>query len=783
MSLEIALVLAILVAALASFIGGWLRMDVTALLALVALAVSGVLTPAQAFAGFSSPAVVTVVGMFVITAALARTGVANMVGRQVLRVAPDGDTGLVLAIMLTAALVSSVMNNVGVAAMFLPVVMDMARRTGTPPSKLLMPLVLGAHLGGLTTLIGTPPNILASDALREQGLTPFHVFDFTAPATLIAVAGVAFVALVGVRLLPARDPGAADRGDADLAEAFDLHERIFTVRVPSRSPLEGRALAESRLGSALGLHVLALLRGHETHLAPPPETPLRGADRLVVQGRPDLLLELRNHRHLELEDEPRADERLDSARVGLAEAELRPDSDLVGTTLLESGFRQRFGVIVLAVRRGDTLSRKHLERVRLEAGDVLLLQGERARLDALRGSRSFPELRPTTAAAAVDRFRLEERIISLRVTEHSLFIGKSLAETRVGDAAGLTVLGIIRDGATDLLPTPDEVFRAGDILLMKADPADLAVLRGLQRLEIERDQAPPLTTLESEQVGLMEVVLSPRSGLEGKAPREIGFREKYGLSVVAVWRGDRAYRSNLRDLPLRFGDALLVFGPREKLKLLAREPDFLVLTESAQEPPRSGKAPVSVAVLAAAILPALLGVLAIEVAVVMGAVGMVLTRCVQPGEAYDSIEWPAVILIAGLLPLGTALDQTGAARLFTGAVLEPAAWLGPRGILAALCITTAIGVQVIPAPAMVVLMAPVAFTTAADMGLSPHALLMGVALSAASLASPISHAANVLVMGPGGYRFADYLRVGGPLTVLVLVLVVAVLPFFFPLTG
>jgi di/tricarboxylate transporter len=785
MSLDIALVFATLLTAVVLFVTGWLRMDVTALLVLALLAVTGILTPTQAFAGFSSPAVITVGGMFVISAALARTGVANIVGRQLLKVAGEREAPLVVTIMLTAGVLSSVMNNIGVAAMLLPVVMDIARRTGLPPSKLLMPLALGSLMGGLTTLVGTPPNLLASEALREQGLEPLRLFDFTGPGLLILLAGVAFVGVIGRHLLPSRDPrgeaAGGGTGNGDLARTFNLQERIFTIRLPSRSPLSGKVLADSRLGSALGLHVMAILREGQTSLAPSPETVLQAGDRLVVQGRPDLLLELRNRRHLQVEEDTRVSERLASAEVGLAEAPVTADSDLVGSTLLQLGFRQRFGVIVLALRRQGAVRRTHLEAIPLEAGDLLLLQGHRPLLDELNGSKSFPEVRPLEPEAAVERYQLDERFTSLRVTEQSLLVGQSLAESRVGDAAGLTVIAVVRDGETKLIPDPGEIFRTGDVLLIKAHPADLEVLRGLQRLEIDSEDAPPLAILESDRVGLMEVVLAPRSTLVGKAPREIGFRDKYGLSVLAVWRGDRAYRSNLRDMALRFGDALLVFGPRERLKLLAREPDFLVLSEAIQEPPLTSRAPVAVAVLAGVLLPVLLGWVSIAVAVVIGAVAMVLTHCLKPEEAYRAVEWPAIILIAGMLPLGTALEQSGGARLIADAVLGAAGDLGPRGILAGLCILTALGAQMIPAAAVVVLMAPIAITTAADLGLSPHALLIGVALSAASLSSPVAHPANVLIMGPGGYRYVDYLRLGVPLTIMVLVIVVALLPFFFPL--
>jgi di/tricarboxylate transporter len=782
MSLEIALVFVILVSAMVMFVTGWMRMDVTALLVLVLLAATGILTPTEAFAGFSSPAVVTIAGMFVVSAALARTGVASLLGRQLLRVAGSRETPLVVALMLSAGLLSTVMSNIGVVAMLLPVAMDMARRTGLSPSRLLMPLLLAAHLGGLGTLIGTPPNLLASEALSERGLSPFRLLDFTPPGALILVAGVVFVGVVGVRLLPRRDPrGGAGSATTDLVKTFNLHERIFTVRLPSRSPLAGKMLAESRLGSALGLHVMAVLREGEMSLSPSPDTVLAAGDRLVVQGRPEFLLELRDRRHLKLEDTATQGERLVSGEVGLAEARIAADSDLVGSTLLQLGFRQRFGAIVLAVERGDGVRRTHLERIPLEADDVLLLQGPQERLGELGGTRSFPDVRLIPPEEAVERFLLDDRLLSLRVTEESLLVGRSLADMRIGDAAGLTVVAIIRDGRTNVLPDPDELFRAEDVLLIKAHPDDLAVLRGLQRLEIESFDAPSLASLESENVGLMEVVLAPRSTLVGKAPREIGFRDKYGLSVLAIWRGDRAYRSNLRDMALRFGDALLVFGPRERLKLLAREPDFLVLTQAVQEPPLTAKAPVSVAVLVAMLVPVLLGVVPVAVAVVMAAVAMVLSRCLTPEEAYRAVEWPAIILIAGMLPLGTALDQSGGAQLVATAVLGAVGELGPRGILAGLCVVTALAAHLIPAAAVVVLMAPIAITTAADFGLSAHALLMGVALSAASLSSPVAHPANVLVMGPGGYRYGDYLRVGGPLTLIVLGIIVTMLPAFFPL--
>jgi di/tricarboxylate transporter len=783
MTVDIALVFGILVFAVVFFVTGWLRMDLVALLVMGALAVTGLVSPAQALAGFSNPAVVTVGGMFVISAALGRTGVASILGRQVLRVARGGEAALIAVIMGTAGLLSAFMNNVGVAAMMLPVVMDLARRVGSAPSKLLMPLALGSLLGGLTTLIGTPPNILASEALRDVGLPPFRLFDFTPLGLLILVFGIGFVVLGGRHLLPDRDPrGEASRGSGtDLAQTFELHERFFTVRIPRNSPLAGRTLSESRLGSALGLHVLAILREGRPNLAPKPAVVLRAGDRLLVQGRPDLLVELRSGRHLVLEDDPHNLERLVSERIGLAEARVGPDSGLEGRSLLQSGFRENLGVVVLAIRRAGVPRRTHLDELRLQAGDLLLLQGARDRLATAAESPDLKDFQPLTVSDVLARYRLDERFFTLRVTDSSILAGKSIAQTRIGDAAGLTVLGIVRDGATSLMPTPEEVFHPGDLLLVKADPKDLDVLRGLSRIVLETDVEPPLEELESERVGLLEVVLAPRSSLVGMTPRQIGFRDKYGISVLAVWREGRAYRSNLRDMPLHFGDSLLVFGPRERLKLLAREPDFIVLSETVQEPPRRHLAPVATLILVATLAPVLLGWIHIAIAVVLGATAMVLSRTVTAQEAYRAIEWPAIVLIGGMLPLGTALAQTGAAAVVADAVVGTTGTFGPRGVLAGLALMTAIGAQVIPSAALVVLMAPIALSTAAELGLSPYALMMGVALSAASLSSPVAHPANVLVMGPGGYRYVDYLRLGLPLTLIVLLVVVGVLPYLFPL--
>jgi di/tricarboxylate transporter len=290
--------------------------------------------------------------------------------------------------------------------------------------------------------------------------------------------------------------------------------------------------------------------------------------------------------------------------------------------------------------------------------------------------------------------------------------------------------------------------------------------------------------LETEMVGLVEAVLSPHSTLVNKTLREIHFREKYGLSVLAIWRQGRAFRTDLAEIPLQFGDAFLLYGPRNKISLLVDEPDFLVLGEELEEAPRREKAPLAVIIMSAVVISVLVGWLPISIAAVAGAAIMVLTGCLQMEEAYRQIDWRAVFLIAGMLPLGIAMEQSGAAQFLAEGMVSVVGGMGTTALMAGLFILTSVASQFMPNPVVTVLMAPIAINTAVDLSLSPYALMMVVAIAAsASFMSPVGHPANVLVMGPGGYRFSDYIKVGIPLTIVVLIVTLLVLPVFWPLSG
>ena len=247
--------------------------------------------------------------------------------------------------------------------------------------------------------------------------------------------------------------------------------------------------------------------------------------------------------------------------------------------------------------------------------------------------------------------------------------------------------------------------------------------------------------------------------------------------------GGTSYAGNLRDMDLDFGDALLLHGPREKLRVLGQEPDFIVLTQSAQELPRMEKAPLSSILMAATFVPVILGWIPIYIATVIGAALMVLFRCLTMEEAYRAIEWKAVFLIAGMFPLGTALDQSGAAKFLAEGVVASVGPLGPTAVMLALLLLTFLATCFIPTAALVLLLAPIILNTSQQMGVTPYGFMMAMAMAAsASFMTPISHPANLLVMGPGGYRFKDYIKVGGLLTLVVMVIIMVVVPLFWPLT-
>jgi len=787
MSPEIITVLAILAAVIVLLITEWMPLEVIALLVLGVLAVTGIVTPIEALSGFSNPAVVTIWAVFMLSGGLTRTGIANILGHQLLKVAGHKETLLVVVIMVIAGVLSAFMNNVAVAALMLPVVMDIARKTDRSPSTLLMPLAYGSLLGGLTTMIGTPPNILVSEALRENGLTPFKLFDFTPVGLAVMLSGIAFVALVGTRMLPKGTKTKETSGTRlDFRSQYELQERLFQIKIPPGSTLVYKTLAKSRLGSGFGLNVVSITRDNRTLLAPEATETIQPNDVLIVAGHLDRIQELNHWGQLTTEPDSIGVETLFSNGMQVAELQLSPKSSYANQTLSKIDFRNRFGLNVLAIKQKDHQIYEDLTIQKISVNDVLVVQGLQMQITALENNSDFLPPKQLQPSTLINNYHLDKRVSHLQVPEGSNLIGLTLNESRLGNAVDVQILCIVRQNGTALIPTSSDCFEPGDRLVVSgsSDMVSILLMQGIEGVFIQ-EQPQPLgpSMLENDQVGLIEVMLSPHSVLSGITLREMNFREKYGLTVLAVWRKGRAYRSQLRDMVLEFGDALLLYGHWKKLTVLGQEPDFLVLTETAQELPRKEKAGVALLIMAAVLLPVMMGWVQIYIAVIIGAACMVLTKCLTMEEAYRYIEWKAVFLIAGMLPLGTALDTSGAARLLAEGVVGVLGPLGPYAVLFGLLVITFLGTSIIPTAALVVLMAPITLKTSAALGISPYALMMGIAMAASSsFTSPISHPANVLVMGPGGYRFIDYVKVGVPLTLVVLVVLMVVVPIFWPLT-
>jgi len=775
MNYEIIIVMLILGGAVLLFITEWIRVDVVALLVLVGLTLTGVVTPFEALSGFSNMSVITVWAMLILSAALTKSGVAQYVGGKVFKIAGSDQLRLVLVIMITAGLLSGIMNNIAVAAFMLPVVIDMSNRTRIPASKLLIPLAFACLMGGLTTLIGTPSNILVSESLFEYGLQPFKMFDYTPAGAAVLAAGTVFVVLIGYKLLPTRNilSGSRKTEDISSSELFSIEERIFIIDVEPGSPLLGVRLADSRLSALFGINVIAINRAGETILAPPSNEILVVGDQLIVSGRQDEIEKIQGKDQFIVGESGLSVQRIVSDEVHLAELEITAGSPFCDQTIAAVNFRRRYGVNVLALDHGGVIIKSNLHSRQLVDGDKILLQGSKddfAKIEDAAGA----VLKEISVA---DVHRIDDHLLAIQVPPESKLIGEDLKSSRLGDAFGLTVLGIQREGSGMLVPKPDEVIREEDTLLVEGDPDEINSLIGFRDISFNNLEGYKLEDLEDEQVGFVEVILSPRTTMNGKTLRQVRFREKFGVTVTAIWREGVQYRSNLRDFKLRYGDAMLLYGSREKFKYIGEEQDFIVLTAAAYDAPQTSKLITAVAIMGLVLIPVVAGWLPIAISALLGVVLMVLFGCLTMEEAYRSIDWRAVFLIAGLIPLGIALESSGAAQMLAESVVSIVGGYGPLAIMAGLFIMAAVLAQIIPNPAVALLVAPIAYNTAVNTGISPYPLMMAVAVAAsAAFLSPVGHPANLLVMGPGGYKISDFIKAGVPVLLVVFIVAMIIVP-------
>jgi di/tricarboxylate transporter len=591
MTSEILTVLVIIGASIVLFISEKLRVDVIAILVLLTLTLTGLVTYEEAFLGFASPAVITVWAVYIVSGGIAKTGAAQLLGQRIVKAAGTSEPRMIAVVMLTCGFFSAFMNNIGATAMMLPAVVGISKATKIPLSRLLIPLSFSSLLGGNMTLIGTPPNILASTILNNYGLPAFDFFDFTPIGAIVLLTGVLYMVLIGRHLLPWRST-------AEEQQKARLREYVSEVRVLPGSPLTGRTLLESRLGADFDLNVISILRNG-------------------------------------------------NLQVGLS-------------------------------------------------ADTLIL--------------------------------------------------------------------------------------ASDLLLIEASIDNLLRARDQMGLAIEGERNPELAVGENDRGNIVEATLAPRSRIVGRTLREMQFRERFGLTVLAVGRHGEIITTRLRDVKLQFGDTLLLQGPRYRIGYLQTREDFLVLEPARIEPNRKAKMPVAIGIMVLVLLLVTVFKLHISTAMVIGSVLMVLTGCLTMDEAYQSIEWRSVFLIAGMLPLGLAMETTGTARFLADQMVFVLRDFGPLALLAGIYILASLITEPMSNAAAAVLVVPISIDLALELGANPQTFVLATVIGAStSFLTPVGHQANVLVFGPGGYRFLDYPKVGFLLNVFLFIVTMIFLPLLWPL--
>lgn len=622
MTLDMWLALSILLIAIILFITEWLRVDVVALLVVLALMLSGLLEPAEAIAGFSNPVVLTIGALFVIGGGVLQTGLATTIGNQILKIAGGSPTRLIATVMLTVALLSAFMSDTGTVAVLLPAVISLAASAQISPSKLLIPLSFGALLGGAATLIGTPPNLIVSEVLYESGAEPFQFFDYTPIGGLLILIGVVFMVTLGKRALPQRVPVQEPQRletPEQIAQRYRLPNNLFLLRVRRNAPLIGKSIAECAFGA-------------------------------------------------------------------------------------------RFNVTVIEIRR------------RPEPGTIVQIK-------------------------------------------------EALLETET-------------EKLESLKPNAETSLKADDLLLVQGSATDVTHLSASWNLGVQPADMQDSESLINQEVGLAEILLPPKSKLIGKTLIELFFGSRYHLSVLGIQRPGTEKSLNLKTTALRFGDILLVQGPWENiLDLRKKRRDFVVMgqPESMLGSFNRIKAPIAAIIMLLMLVSMIAEILPLTTTAMLAALLMILSGCLTIDEAYGFVDWKSIVLVAGMIPMSTALENVGLVNLAAHTLTDTIGPFGPIWVLGGLFITTSIFTQVLSNTATAVLIAPLALAAANNLGINPQAFLMAVGLSASmAFASPVASPVNTLVMGAGNYRFSDYIKIGAPLLLVGLLVVMLVLPFLWP---
>lgn len=380
-------------------------------------------------------------------------------------------------------------------------------------------------------------------------------------------------------------------------------------------------------------------------------------------------------------------------------------------------------------------------------------------------------------------YEMGRRLESVRILPGSPFAASTLGHSGLSTQLGTVVIAIVHaDGTQRRAPEPTQPLVAGDILILDGVPPDRAVLHeaGLEFIRVKK----PTRYLSSQRVALVEGVIAPRSRYAGKTLRELDFRGTHGgISVLSLWRNGAFVTGDLGEVPLQFGDALLMQGPRESFQRMRGEDDVVLLGHEDLAPAAPRRAGLTVAIVGVTLAAAAAMPTAVPAALFTGAVALLLARSITTEEAYRAVDWRSVVLVAAMLPLGIVLPRSGLAGMIADFAIRAFHVHGPLALLATFTVLAVCLTQLLPGGAAAPLvLGPIAITTAVKAGSNPYAFAMAVAMATSlSFVTPFSHPANVFVMGPGGYRFSDFVRFGLPLTVILTLGIIALVPFVYPL--